>query len=124
MKNRAATFALAVIAVTAFLTPNAYGADSFKCKKNIIKPGDEQIEVKLKCGEPIHVTEVGYEKMLRHYEKGKHGKPLPPGQDYWTETVFEYKIEKWYYDTGKRSLMKILTFRGGVLIKIEDGEKM
>lgn len=101
----------------------AYGAESFRCGSDIVKTGDEQVEVLLKCGEPMHVTEVGYEKILRHH-KGKEGKTLPPGQDYWTETVFEYKLEKWYYDMGRGTFLKILTFRGGVLLKIENGKKM
>jgi len=72
-------------------------AAQMRCGNALVREGDRKVEVLLKCGEPLAA-----EKRHRcFYALG-------------CETV-----EEWIYDVGSQKMLRVLTFRGGRLQRIE-----
>lgn len=73
-------------------------ADSMRCGNKLVSRGDRAFEVAAKCGEPAYRDLVGY--TLGSYDRR------------------EFKMEEWVYgpDNG---MLKILTFEGNRLVRIE-----
>lgn len=91
------TRTLLVLATALFTAPQAW-ADTFRCGSKLVSLGDRAFEVTAKCGEPAHRDLVGY--TLGSYDRR------------------EFKMEEWVYgpDNG---MLKILTFEGNRLVRIE-----
>ncbi|GLR70089.1 DUF2845 domain-containing protein [Agaribacter marinus] len=79
-------------------------ADSLRCGNKLVNIGSTKAEVKLKCGTPIDIDDVG-----QLYDKKR--KVL-------------YRIERYTYAFGKGTLLKILEFRNGKLYAIEYGPRI
>lgn len=73
-------------------------ADTMRCGSKLVSRGDRAFEVAAKCGEPANRDLVGY--TLGSYDRR------------------EFKMEEWVYgpDNG---MLKILTFEGNRLVRIE-----
>lgn len=86
-----------VLAAALLVSPLAW-ADTFRCGSKLVSLGDRSFEVAAKCGEPAHRDLVGY--TLGSYDRR------------------EFKMEEWVYgpDNG---MLKILTFEGNRLVRIE-----
>lgn len=79
------------------------------CSQRVIREGDSQHRVRQYCGEPQSVAFVGMETI---YRNGPYGR-----------SKIEQPVEKWFYDMGAGRFLKILVFRGDILIRVEDGER-
>ena len=81
-----------LIIVLLFMYGEAYSSDSFRCSNDIVSVGDSEVEVIMKCGDPIskEVTRSG-----------------------------KIKVEKWCYDKGAGDFIYVLIFHGGILKYVE-----
>ncbi len=96
-----------------FVTAFSAGADTMRCGDRLVSTGDTSGEVVLKCGEPF----------LREVVAVKRGlieRSVKPGEDIAPTDVL---VEKWYYNLGQEMFIRILTFEGGVLVSVEEGDK-
>ena len=74
-------------------------ASSFKCGNRVVETGDVKAVVLNNCGEPIFKEVISADD--------------------------ERKIEQWTYRSrGYRSFVRVLTFRGGRLSRIEIGDRL
>ena len=96
-----------VALITAFLlmlSVPCLAASSLRCGNKVISVGDTKAQVLAKCGEPLLVEAGTVEKRSRQR----------------TGTA---SAEQWTYNFGPSKFMKILTFRGSKLMRIEDGDR-
>jgi hypothetical protein len=84
-------FFLAVTSVT-FLLTSPGRARSLRCGSELVRVGDPTIEVLQKCGEPDLKELIKTNGLI---------------------------VEKWTYNCGSARFMRILTFKGGNVQKIE-----
>lgn len=77
-------------------------ADSFRCNNKLVKAGDTTVEVKIKCGKPFDIENLG-----SVFIKNKF-----------------VKIIRYTYVPDKGKLVKILEFQNGELVKIINGPRM
>jgi len=75
--------------------------------------GDTMAEVRLKNGEPYFTEFVGTETDPVTTAAGGH-QPV---------TRFEVPVDRWTYRFGPGRFRQILTFKGGLLVQIEVGER-
>jgi hypothetical protein len=90
-----------LLSVFLFQINSAY-ADSFRCANHVVKEGDTSAEVKIKCGTPFDIENLGTAKINNKYV---------------TITSYTYLPKK-----GK--LLKVLEFQNGVLVKIRNGPRI
>jgi len=108
MKSRNLLFTF-IICVIPFVS----NAGSMRCGNKIIVTGDDSAEVLVKCGKPLVIENVAIEEK-------KDTKITEEN----SEKKIETKVEKWTYNLGKGTLLKILTFRNGILDSIESGDRI
>jgi hypothetical protein len=103
-----------VIGFLLFVFNSYASANYFRCNENIIQTGDSKMEVIEKCGDPDDSEVVGTieEGEIVNGKNGKNGKIR----------IIKQEVEKIYYNCGEGRKTKILTFEGGVLRKIENGD--
>lgn len=89
-------------------------AESMRCGKKVVKTGDSTSKVLATCGEPFQREFVGV-------EKSKIKEEIDQGSV--TETK-EVKVEKWTYNFGAGTLLRLLTFKDGMLVEIETGDRI
>ena len=80
------------LAILLSLSSAAYG---FRCGTNLVSVGDNKLQVLQKCGEPT------YKELIK---------------------TDGFIVEKWYYDCGSLRFIQTLTFAGGFLQTIEEGD--
>jgi hypothetical protein len=101
----AAVIALATPALMSIARP----AHAFRCDGALVDEGDSKAEVLIKCGEPDWTTRWSEDFV------GDAG------------TVSSYRVssekERWLYNLGPRSFMRILFFENGRLVKVTTGER-
>jgi len=85
----------------------SFSSSAMRCGHNLVSIGDTSAEVLQKCGPPHSQQEIGIE-----YGELSDEKHHPR-----SETI----IEQWSYDLGPGTFLKVLTFEGGRLQRIEDG---
>lgn len=113
---------ISVIMILLVSATVGWSAGSFKCGPRIVRTGDTTLDVLNACGEPTfreHVgTEYGglYAREQRESEEGT-GRDVTRGR----YSEFSVDVERWYYDCGRNKLIRILTFKGGILRDIEVG---
>ena len=74
----------------------------FRCANGkLAQEGDSKSEVRLACGRPIFTESIGYEKI-----RGKY-----------------VRVDRWTYDVGEGSLLKLLDFHDGILAEINSGAR-
>lgn len=104
-----------ILSLISFLSTMGVGASafqSFRCGPNLVRVGETTLEVLLECGPPTY-------KELRKIETETSPRGVfPYGRPYNEVTQI---IETWYYNCGPNRFIKILTFRGGILKKIDVG---
>ena len=88
---------------------------SFRCGREIVRVGDTTMEVLLKCGLPT------FKELRKVVTKGSYVERLPNGSGGGYDEVTRI-VETWYYNCGTHQFIKILTFRGGILEKIDVGD--
>jgi hypothetical protein len=109
MKMKA--FVICAVSIMYLLKPEIALSDTMKCGTRLVRDGDTKTKVLLRCGEPFMKEIVGERTVRRKLYGGFVIK---------SETVL---IEKWTYLQGKKKFMRILTFEGDELEKIELGDK-
>jgi hypothetical protein len=82
-------------------------ADTMRCGRRLIRPGDSKARVLARCGEPISRDYIGTDTHI-NYSSGN---------------VSERTVEEWTYNFGPSKFMRILRFRSGRLIWIRDGDR-
>ena len=82
---------------------------AFTCEGRIVSPGDTKAEVILKCGYPDWQEE--------------YDETLITSVDKHTKQRVTTTISEWTYNLGSGSLLRVLTFKDGVLVDIETGER-
>jgi hypothetical protein len=121
MKKKTKSLMKTIAIVTALLLPIPSLAGGFRCGGRLVSTGDTKTEVLAKCGEPETVDEA-------IVETGVVGRPkkgvTEPSQRKRTKvgTTSTRSIETWTYNFGPSQFMKILTFEGSVLKRIDDGD--
>ena len=73
--------------------------------------GDSRFDVMRKCGKPDYVEET---------ESVTSGELGPRRRSFGAVTE---KVERLYYNCGSGRFVKVLVFRGGRLVSIEDGDR-
>lgn len=107
MKITLISLQVIVVIMFSLLSSNS---DAMRCGDKLVSIGDTKAEVLLKCGKPFFENLISFE-MTRNTNKS----------DAISNTGIE---EQWTYNQGNNQLLKILTFMGGRLISIEDGERV
>jgi hypothetical protein len=102
---------ISAVSILHLLMPQIALSDTMKCGTRLVRNGDTKTKVLLRCGEPFMKEVVG-ERTFR--------RKLYGGFAMESETVL---IEKWTYIQGRNKFMRILTFEGDKLEKIEVGDK-
>lgn len=83
---------------------------AMKCGNRLVSIGDTKAEVVAKCGEPFFADLVATEITSLEGSSGQGS--------------VEVAVEQWTYDPGPKRFMQLLTFRAGVLEKIESGNRV
>ena len=81
-----------------------------RCNGKVVSVGDLKSEVIAKCGPPMFSNIISFETKREKFDNK-------------INTV-ETPVEQMTYNQGPNTFLKILTFKEGKLIKIEDGEKI
>jgi hypothetical protein len=79
--------------------------------------GDSKFDVVRKCGKP------DYEEETSQVTSGQFGSTREKRTKEGGFTSSTEKIEKLYYNCGQGRFIRILTFRGGSLVTIENGDR-
>ncbi|MGE5300207.1 MAG: DUF2845 domain-containing protein [Acidobacteriota bacterium] len=79
--------------------------------------GDSKFDVVRKCGKP------DYEEESSQVTTGQFGSTREKGTKEGGFTSSTEKIEKLYFNCGQGRFIKILTFRGGTLVTIDNGDR-
>ncbi|MDA8077397.1 MAG: DUF2845 domain-containing protein [Nitrospiraceae bacterium] len=79
--------------------------------------GDSKYEVIRKCGKPDYEEESG------QVTTGEFGSTREKGTKQGGFSASTEKIEKLYFNCGQGRFIRVLTFRGGILVLIEIGER-
>ncbi|MFI5295553.1 MAG: DUF2845 domain-containing protein [Thermodesulfovibrionales bacterium] len=79
--------------------------------------GDSKFDVIRKCGKPDYEEESG------SVSSGAFGSTREKGMKQGGFSSSTEKIEKVYFNCGRGRFVKVLTFRGGTLVKIEEGDR-
>lgn len=87
---------------------SSYAGD-MRCNDRIVSIGDSKSEVILKCGAPAFSNVVAYETDKTTSDKAR---------------AVEVAVEQWTYNQGPNTFLKILTFKGGAVVSIEDGQRV
>ena len=106
-------------------------ADTLRCKGKVLVEGMTQAEVLLTCGEPmlkehIAVIEKGVSTTIKETvpstSTSAGSAKLNTKQHY--HTTVEQNVERWTYNFGSGQLLEYITFTGGKLTDIEEGERI
>ena len=92
---------LAAILSSLLLSVPAGASSTFRCDSRLVELGDTTGEVLLTCGEPLTKENVAVT----------------------SSGSIDKLVEMWIYNPGEGSFLKLLTFEGGKLAAIEDGER-
>lgn len=115
-----------------FILAGNIGAESFTCNGNIIDRGYRQIEIIRLCGEPTFRNTRRDEEIKKHITYDRNHKRGEPGlfdkswerrQGYVNDVITITTYDEWLYDLGSDRFVKILTFKEGRLVSIEEGHK-
>ncbi len=79
--------------------------------------GDSKFDVIRKCGKP------DYEEESSQVTTGQFGSTRQKGSKQGGFSSSTERIDKLYFNCGRGRFIKILTFRGGTLITIEEGDR-
>lgn len=101
---------ISLIIFALFVFENPVTADSMKCGTKLVSPGDSKAKVLIRCGEPMFKEVVGETTVHRKFF----------GFTIKSSTVI---VEKWTYNLGYGKFLRILTFEGDRLVRIEKGDK-
>ncbi len=101
-------FLMRSLLFVSIVSGSSYASD-MRCNDRLVSLGDSKAEVIAKCGEPVFSNVVAYEKD-RTTTDNVH--------------AVEIALEQWTYNLGPNTFLKILTFRGGELVSIEDGQRV
>jgi len=102
---------ICIILCLLFLLASLVFGDSMSCGNRIVGTGDTKAEVLIKCGEPVLLKEKVGEKSV--YVK--------LSDSWWKSSTVT--VERWTYNPGYGKFLRILTFEGDILVKIEKGDK-
>jgi len=80
------------------------GADSFRCKKKVIRSGDSSSALLQKCGQP-RFKDSGYEKVRL------------------SEGDVKVRVQRWHYKKSSRSLERIVMVYRGQVVAIRSGQR-
>ena len=103
-------------------------ADTMSCGTDSISSGDYKYKVKALCGEPFHKEVVGLEEKTLTSERSKskgvitYGEQSPDSLESSESSSHAEYIEKWFYETDEGGNIRVLTFKGGKLVYIEEEE--
>jgi hypothetical protein len=108
------------------LLADPVGADSMRCGDKLVSTGYTTGEVMLICGEPFYKEATGVEEEAESLSRGRISKlneRVSEDVESASSASIKVVVEKWYYDLGKDRFVRILTFEGGTLTKVEEGDK-
>lgn len=117
---------LFIIALFIGFLASPASADSMRCGDKLVSTGYTTGEVVLICGEPYYKETTGVEKeeaslSTRNIDKLNEG--VSGDVKSASSASVEVAVEQWYYNLGENQFVRILTFEGGTLTKVEEGEK-
>lgn len=90
-------FAVVIALLFCFASPAAF---ALRCGSRVISSGDQDFQVRSRCGDPIWIDEfIGVDVIGNRY----------------SQQQIEVQVQVWYYNFGPSQLMRRLRFRNGVL---------
>jgi hypothetical protein len=102
-------FKIVTLFVFLLLATNIELAEGMRCGNKLVNLGDTKAEIFLKCGKPFTREFIGKETVH---------------QIFYDSIISSTEIiERWTYNMGYGQFLRILTFAGDRLIKIELGDK-
>lgn len=115
-----AGFSLAILS----MYPAAAG--ELRCDTHLITEGASQYDVLRKCGEPVYKETLKIPLIQpdarRTVVYDDQGRPIGTA-DSSGATVIYKEIQRWTYDPGSGSFLRLLDFDNGVLVRIEMGPR-
>lgn len=103
-------FLIAVIFTFSLLISDISPVLAMRCNGKVVSVGDLKSDVIAKCGNPTFSNIISFETKEETF-----GNKI---------NTVETPVEQMTYNQGPNTFLKILTFKEGKLIKIEDGEKV
>lgn len=108
--------------------------NNMRCGSKLISLGDTKSEVLVKCGEPMLKEAVGQKETSKRIDipltsdsgtidSGVGNKNQNTAAVRRKESVTKY-IDQWTYNQGTGKFLKILTFEGGELVAINNGNRV
>jgi len=99
---------IAIITLALLLMPSV--SFGFRCGNKLVAIGDTKGEVLAKCGKPDLIAKDEMREVLSSAD-----------EDNLQQITSTTRVETWTYDLGPNRFIKILTFEGARLTRIEDG---
>jgi len=87
-----------------------HDALALRCEGGLVDVGADKAAVLMRCGSPVSTGIVGVETIT-----GRNGNSL---------ATVELPLERWAYDFGENAFLQLLTFRGNLLVSIENGDRV
>jgi hypothetical protein len=107
-----------ILATSAFaLCPGVAGAQSFRCKNDLVSVGDARASVLQKCGEPV--VKDAFCKPAEPQTVPAN----PPGTSVVVVAPCE-NVDEWTYNPGYGQFMTTLRFEAGKLTAIKYGDRV
>jgi hypothetical protein len=97
--------ALALTGSTAQAWHTEISPNTLRCGNRLVIVGETKVDVLAKCGQPLFSEIVGEDHIRTPY-----------GDQIRT-------VEEWTYNFGATDFLYVLTFKGGRLVKIQQGER-
>jgi hypothetical protein len=102
-----------MIAVAFVVVPATAGAQSLRCKSDLVSVGDSRASVLVKCGEPV--VKDAFCKPIEAPVGGAPGSPV---------VVPCESVDEWTYNPGYGQFMTTLRFESGKLVAIKYGDRV
>jgi hypothetical protein len=114
-------FLLSALACTVFVSTTVK-ADGMRCDGKLVSNGDTMYDVQGRCGAPDAVRQHVELRTIRTWVEGpcfRENGVLRCGQ--FVEQTIQVVVDEWTYDFGPQTLIKLLTFEQGRLLRLATG---
>jgi len=90
-------------------------AQSFRCKNDLVNPGDSRASVLQKCGEPV--VRDSFCKPVQAHASGASGSTV-------VNVLPCENVDEWTYNPGYGQFMTTLRFEAGRLVSLKYGDRV
>lgn len=96
-----------------FLAGVGARADGFRCGQRLVNTGDSKEQVQVRCGQPQSQDRWVEEEISYDTDQAGHR----------IQRVVTIPVDRWVYNLGPTSFLRILLFRRGHLTEIQVGDR-